>query len=216
MVDVGKQVAEVARALNKVRTNGAALVASTTAAAHGSRLAREAESLPGAFLRGGASGKGLARALRNDVRAVEDGAKKTRAATQLDMPVNRTWWEQHRRAIERIYVDGSAVYAAQDARPFGVMVGELGDGIVKYGEKLAAAGAGAPGVLLGDALRVVGANAGNLAKGAGAGVTDILGGVFSGLKWPLLIIGGVLVAVVVFTPPDVKRAAVSAASKGAL
>jgi hypothetical protein len=216
-VDVGAEMTAVARALKKVRTNGAASIAAGLAQKHGRELARQAERLPDLF-RGAAAGSLLARAINRDVDDVARRSSSFAAPSLAAAPPPGAAWDELRRAIERTYIDGTAVYAASDLDVsfFRALVGDLDQTLVKYGAKLADAGLSAPGVLLGDVARAIGGNVGQVALGAGEGVTHIAGSLLSGLKWPLLIIGGILVAAVVYTPKEYKVAGLKLATKGIL
>ena len=205
-LDITAEVTKLARTLNGVRTNGAAAVAADVAIAHGQQLAEEASDLPDLF-RGAAAGSVLERNMTADWQDVKRKADGIRAPSLAAAPVG-SGWQDLRRAIERVYVDGAAVYGAADldVSVWRALVGDLDQQLVRYGSKLADAGLAAPGVLLGDVVHAVGSNTGKIAEGTaagvadlGSGITSIVGGVFKGL-WPVLILAGVVGAAYVFGP----------------
>jgi hypothetical protein len=210
-LDITSEVTRLARALNAVRTNGAAAVAADVAIAHGKSLADQASDLPDLF-RGAAAGSVLSRNMSNDWQEVKRRAEAFRAPSLVAAPVG-TGWPDLRQAITRVYVDGAAVYGAADldVSVWRALVGDLDQELVKYGSKLADAGLAAPGVLLGDVVHAVGSNTGKIAEGTaacvadlGSGVTSIVGGLFKGL-WPVLILAGVVGAAYVFGPTLLAR-----------
>jgi hypothetical protein len=205
-LDITAEVTKLARTLNGVKVNGAAAVAADVAIAHGKELAEQASDLPDMF-RGAAAGSVLAKNMTTDWQDVQRKADSFRAPSLAAAPVG-SGWQDLRRAIERVYVDGAGVYGAADVdvSVWRALIGDLDQELVKYGSKLADAGLAAPGVLLGDVVHAVGSNAGKIAEGTGAGVADlgsgvtsIVGGVFKGL-WPVLILAAVVGGVYVFGP----------------
>jgi hypothetical protein len=197
-VDVGAEMTKVARALNKVKTNGAAAIAISAALEHAGELAKQAGRLPDLF-RGAAAGSALKRKIEADATTLRGKAAPFQAPSLAAAPVSRSW-EDTRNAIVRLYEDGTAIYAAGDldVSLFRALIGNLDQTLVEYGNKLEDAGLAAPGVLIGDALHAVGTTTGKVAEGAAAGVADVgkgatsivFGGILKGF-WPVLIVAGV-------------------------
>jgi hypothetical protein len=200
--DVGAEMRDVARALNRVKVNAAAAAAAAAAVEHGRRMASDAESLPDLF-RGAAAGSLLARNVRAAVQDVET-ARRDFVAPSLAASAVGPGWTSLRRRIERVYIEGAAVYAVKEfegASTFQSLVGDLEQKLVRYGKVIEKKGvvAGA-GMIIGDTARAVGEGA----KEVGTGVTDAAGSLFAGW-WPLLVVGGVVVAAYVFGPALIAR-----------
>lgn len=210
-LDITSEMTKLSRALNQVRTNGAAAVAAASAIKHGKALSSQADDLPDLF-RGAAAGSLLNRNVTNAYQEVARKAEAFQAPSLAAAPVG-SGWQDLRSAITRVYVEGAAIYGAADldVSAWGALVGDLDQELVRYGAKLADAGISAPGVLLGDVVAGVGKNAGKIAEGAGEGlkaagqgVTSAVGGLFSGL-WPILILAGVVGVAYVFGPTLIMR-----------
>lgn len=210
-LDITSEMTKLSRALNRVTTNGAAAVAAASAVKHGQQLAKQADGLPDLF-RGAAAGSVLERNVTNAYQDVKRKAEAFTAPSLAAAPVGGAW-QDLRSAITRVYVEGANIYGAADVdvSVWGALVGDLDQQLVRYGSKLSDAGLAAPGVLLGDAVHLVGSNAGKLAEGAaagvsdlGSGVTSIVGGLFKGL-WPVLILAGVVGAAYLFAPTLIAR-----------
>jgi hypothetical protein len=201
-VDVGAEVQTVVRALNKVKTNGAAAIAARLALEHGADLSDQADELPDLF-RGAAAGSAIKRRIEGDMTTIRGKAGAFQAPSLAAAPVG-TGWPDLNKAIQRLYVDGSEVYSAGDldVSIFRALVGNFDQTLVEYGNKLEAAGLAAPGVLIGDALHAVGSIGGKVGEGAAAGAADlgsgvtsiVFGGILKGL-WPVLLLAGVGAAI---------------------
>jgi hypothetical protein len=210
-LDITSEMTKLSRALNGVRSNGAAAVAAASAVKHGQALAVQADDLPDLF-RGAAAGSVLQRNVTSAYQDVERKAETFQAPSLAAAPVGSSW-QDLRNSITRVYVEGAAIYGAADldVSAWGALVGDLDQAIVRYGKKLENAGIAAPGVLLGDVVHSVGSNTGKIAEGTaagvqelGSGITSIVGGLFKGL-WPVLILAGVIGGLYVFGPTLLAR-----------
>jgi hypothetical protein len=199
-IDVGVEMTAVARALNKVRSNGAAVIAARAAETHGKDLALKAEDLPDLF-RGAAAGSVLKKQVSGDVYQVQAKRPSFEGVSVAAQPVNAGGWADLRRKIERVYIDGTAIYAAGDldVSAFRALIGDLDQRLVEYGKVLEKEGViGGAGKIIGDAAHAVGTGVKNVEKGTAAGVAEVGSGatslIFGGLLagwWPVLLVAGV-------------------------
>jgi hypothetical protein len=211
--DFAAQVRDVSRALNKVRTNGQAVVAALAAEDHGRRMMDRASHLPDLF-RGAGAGSVLRKQISRRLETVASESKKFVAPSLAAMPVASSW-PTLRRAVEGVYIDGSAVFAAEEngASVLGALVGDLEQKLVRYGKVLENEGViGGAGRIIGDTARGVGKGVRRVEEGVGEGAKDIGKGAGAGLLdifkgwWPVLLIGGVVAAGYVFGPALAARA----------